>query len=368
MGKMSEKNNIIVVDITDRESTELNSSSELISIRGAGQVATRNPSLKSRLWNLTNDLREIINTNIPNKVLDIESLVPGEEHIQDYEIKKLSEPCIKVREIFDTNRDIKKVVNRTFVFKHANQCSLKIFITNTIDNPIAKVELKREMPEIFRDIDIKPLESSKAELIKENGERFISWEVINLEAKKTVELYIECTATINKAEDLLLGGLEGTYLINNYQLTQISPLIRSVTESMSAISKDEGMDPGTWDCDIEFSNESEFDIKFEKVSVDQKIPSGTENIFTQSPNLEMHPQDSWEHEFKVESNDIPKFNYTFDFTVLFEVSTRVFGELNKESEVYRVIASEVSKKIEPPEIAAYANTSIRIENTISNTG
>ena len=68
MGKISEKNNIIVVDITDRESTELNSSSELISIRGAGQVATRNPSHKSRLWNLTNDLREIINTNIPNKV------------------------------------------------------------------------------------------------------------------------------------------------------------------------------------------------------------------------------------------------------------------------------------------------------------
>ena len=56
-------------------------------------------------------------------MLDIESLVPGEEHIQDYEIKKLSEPCIKVGEIFDTNRDIEKVVNKTFVFKHA-----KVFV------------------------------------------------------------------------------------------------------------------------------------------------------------------------------------------------------------------------------------------------
>ena len=74
---MSEKNNVIVVDITERESTELNSLSKLISIRGAGNVATRNPSQKSRLWNLTSDLQEIINTNIPNKVLDIESLVPG---------------------------------------------------------------------------------------------------------------------------------------------------------------------------------------------------------------------------------------------------------------------------------------------------
>ena len=53
---MSEKNNVIVVDITERESTELDSFSKLISIRGGGQVATRNPSQKSRLWNLTNDL------------------------------------------------------------------------------------------------------------------------------------------------------------------------------------------------------------------------------------------------------------------------------------------------------------------------
>ena len=48
---MSEKNNVIVVDITERESTELNSLSKLISIRGAGNVATKNLSQKSRLWN-----------------------------------------------------------------------------------------------------------------------------------------------------------------------------------------------------------------------------------------------------------------------------------------------------------------------------
>ena len=40
---MSEKNNVIIVDITERESTELNSLSKLISISGAGNVATRNP-------------------------------------------------------------------------------------------------------------------------------------------------------------------------------------------------------------------------------------------------------------------------------------------------------------------------------------
>ncbi len=72
--------------------------------------------------------------------------------------------------------------------------------------------------------------------------------------------------------------------------------------------------------------------------------------------------------FNVESEEVPKLDFVIEFNTLFQVFTRVIGEINKESTIYDVLASEISKSINPPEVGAYANTNMQIINTISNTG
>ena len=115
---MSDLQNLIVVDITDREYIELGEKSELKSIKGDGTVLTRNTSQSSRLWNCTNDLKEILNTNLSDKVINVGALNPGQDHKQDYEIQNLQEPLLKVVEIFDTDRTTATTANNAFLYKY----------------------------------------------------------------------------------------------------------------------------------------------------------------------------------------------------------------------------------------------------------
>ena len=221
------------------------------------------------MWNLTNDLKEIVNTNLPEQVLNIDSLNSGEEHVQEYEIKKLTKPSLMVDEIFDTGRDTENIVNKSFLFQSANKCSIKLTLTNNIDKPIQDIRLKRLMPEFLKGIEFQPPNLGDANIVKENGENYLSWIIESLDANKMAELYVTCTVTMNETSEQHLGGLDITYLIDNHQLMNFNPEVRSLTESMNSMTNDEGSSPQNWDCSIEFINDSEFKIRVEEIRVNQ---------------------------------------------------------------------------------------------------
>ncbi len=360
--------NFIITDITDREYTQLDVNSELVSIKGEGKVITKNPSQKSSLWDITNDLKDIDNTNLSNNVLEIESLNPGEEHIQEYEIHQLKAPCLKIVEIFDAGRDTEDTVNNVLLYKNANKCKLTLTFTNTLDKQIVEIKAKREMPSMYTEIQFGPLNNGKADLSVEDGKRFLIWEIESLGAKETAELQLTCTVYMEEKTKQSLGGLNVTYLINNHILTIINPEVRGLSDSMSGVTRDEGSNPGTWDCNIEFINNSEFRVKLEDVKIDHEITTGKEIVVSQSPNQEISAEGSWVHDFNVESTNVPKLDFTIVFTPLFEVNMKVIGEINKESTIYDVFAAEIAKSIIPPEVVAYANTDMKIDNIIPNIG
>ena len=365
---MLDGKNIIIVDITDKEHTKLDVNSNLLSISGEGKIVTKNPSEKSRLWNLNNDLKEILNTNISDKVINIDSLNPGEEHIQEYEITNLKDPCLKITEIFDSGREKGDIVNNTFLFERVNKCSLKLTYINTIKKSIIEIKSRREMPEFLHNIEILTPNFGKAELKEEDGKKSLIWDIETLEPNKTAELNIKCMVTVKDRAKQSLGALNVTYLIQDYQRAMIKPEVHSLTNSMSGITRDEGSSPKKWDCNIEFNNESEFNVRLEDVKVTHTVITGAETVVTQKPNIEIKPMSSWDYDFNVESEEVPKLDFVIEFNTLFQVFTRVIGEINKESTIYDVLASEISKSINPPEVGAYANTNMQIINTISNTG
>lgn len=359
---------LIIVDITENEKTLLDGQLNQKEIKGNGKILIKNPSQKSRLWNLGCDLKEIVNTTISSRELDVGILNPTQEHKSEYEVQNLKEPSLKVVDIFDTTTSISDKVNNSFLFETENKCKLKLVLTNPLDIPISNIKVKREIPSFFQEIEILNPNIGVAGIIEESELRFLSWDIVSLDGQQKAELELTCTVNLKDSDVKALGTLDVTYLINNYKLTMLNPEVRGLTDSMSGIDRDEGSQPGMWDCSVEFINESEFQVRIENVKVLQKITTGTENVVSQAPNRLLNPEQSWDYDFQVESKDVPELSSSIEFTTLFVVLTRVVGEINKESTVYPVLRANVNKSINPPEVDAYANTDMVIENTIVNNG
>ncbi|TFF85328.1 MAG: hypothetical protein EU518_01385, partial [Promethearchaeota archaeon] len=207
-----------------------------------------------------------------------------------------------------------------------------------------------------------------ASVIDEGNKKVLNWNIESIPPEEIAILEIKFDTMIDNNELQSLGATKITYLAENTKLSMIDPKIRGLTDSLSGITTDEAATPGTWECNVEFINESEFKIKLEKVEASHKITTGTETIVSENPNIALDPDNSWDFDFKVESENIPQFESSVIFTPLYEIVTRVIGEINKEATYYPVIRAEIGKTILPSEVDAYANTDMKIENQIVNSG
>jgi len=359
---------LIIIDITEIEKLVLDGSLDLKEINGSGNLAVKNPSNKSRLWNLTCDLKEILNTTIDSRELNVGILNPSQVYNKEYEIQNLKQPSLIINETFDTQRDTIDKVNNVFLFETDNKSNIKITLTNPLEIPISNIKLSREIPNFIQDIEIKAPNVGIAGVKEEAERKTLEWVIVNLDSNQTAELTVFCNVNVKDREKKALGTLNISYLINNYKLTLLNPEIHGLTDSMSGIDRDEGAQPGSWNCEVEFINESEFQVKLEDVKVMHKIITGTETVVSQTPNRLLNPEQSWTYNFQVDSKDVPELSSAIEFTPLFVVITRVFGEINKESTIYPVLSATIEKAINPPEVDAYAKSDIQIENIIVNNG
>lgn len=360
--------NLVIIDITDFEFITLDGSQNLKDISGNGTLVVKNPTQRSRLWNLICNVKENVNTSIEAKELTVGTLNPAQDFTKEYEIKDLKSSSLKVEEIFDTDKSDSGKVNNTFLYKTDNKCSLKLILTNPLNLPILEIKFKRDMPAFIQEIEMRNPSSGDASLKEEEGKRILSWELTSLDAENKAELEIFFTVNIKELSSQEIGDLTVNYLINNYKLTMMNPEVRGLTDSMSGIDRDEGTQPGVWDCNVEFINESGFQVKLEDVKVSQTITTGVETVVSQTPDRVLNPDESWDFDFQVEAKDVPELGSEIGFTPLFVVIPRVIGKIVKESTIYEVLSATIDKTITPSEVDAYANTDMTISNTIVNDG
>ncbi|MFO8018126.1 MAG: hypothetical protein R6U96_05785 [Promethearchaeia archaeon] len=364
---MSEKNKLIVIDITEYESTQLDDFHNIKDLKAAGELKIQNTSQQSRLWNLKCNLKETVNTNL-EKTFDIGIINPGEEFSKDYDIQNLKKPSLKVIEVVDTTRDVSDRVNNTFIADSENKCKIKLSLTNKLSVPILNINLSREIPEIFQNIEIKSSNVGDAKMETIDGNRTLIWEIHSLPAEQTTELEVLCAAYPSDREKQSLGSLKMDYLVNKHQLSLIDPEVVGLTDSLSGISRNESVTPGSWDCEVEFINESEFQVLLERAKVTHNIATGEETVVSETPNKKIDSNGDWVFDFSVDSEDVPELVSRIDFTPLNGVVTRVKGEITKDPTFYPVLSAEINKSIQPPQVKAYANTDMQIINTITNNG
>ncbi|MFX1386861.1 MAG: hypothetical protein ACFE9M_06565, partial [Promethearchaeota archaeon] len=332
------------------------------------RLVIKNPSQRSRLWNLMCDVKEIVNTTVESKELTVGTLNPTQEFVKEYEISDLKGPSLNIKEIFDTETSLPDIMNNVFLFQNDNKCKLKLVLNNSLHLPILDIKVKRYLPAFIQEIELRSPSLGEAILKEEDGKRVLSWDVTSLDGNNTAELEILFTVNIKEKSVQKLGVLNVTYLVNNYKLTMMNPEVRGLTDSMSGIERDEGSQPGMWDCNVEFINDSEFQVRLEDVKVSQKITTGTETVVSQTPDKILNPDESWGFDFQVEAKDVPELSSEIGVTPLFVVISRVLGDITKESSIYTVLSASIEKTINPPEVDAYTNTDISIVNTIINNG
>jgi len=360
--------NLIVIDVTDREHIVLDGSQNLKEIKGNGTLVVKNPTQRSRLWNLICNVKEIVNTSIESKELNVGTLNPIQEFTKDYEIKDLKGPSLKVEEIFDTDKSDSGKINNTFLYKIDNKCSLKLILTNPLNLPISEIKVNRVIPAFIQEIEMRNPSKGEANLKEGDGKRILAWEITSLDAENKAELEIFFTVNIKELNPQELGVLTVNYVIKNFKLTMMKPEVRGLTDSMSGIDRDESSQPGMWDCNVEFINESGFQVKLEDIKVSQTITTGKETVVSQTPDRVLNPDESWDFGFQVEAKDVPELSSEIGFTPLFVVIPRVIGEIVKESTLYNVLSATIDKALNPPEVDAYANTEMSITNTVINDG
>ena len=61
--------NLVIIDVTDFEFITLDGSQNLKDISGNGKLLVKNPTQRSRLWNLICNVKENVNTSIETKEL-----------------------------------------------------------------------------------------------------------------------------------------------------------------------------------------------------------------------------------------------------------------------------------------------------------
>ncbi|MFX1452270.1 MAG: hypothetical protein ACFFCM_15640, partial [Promethearchaeota archaeon] len=339
---------LAIIDITDKEKVILDGSQNIKDIMGSGVLIVKNPSQRSRLWNLNCDFKETVNTSIESKEINIGTLNPTQKFKKEYEIRDLKSPTLKVEEIFDTDSSDLTKINNIFVYGKDNKCRLKLVLTNPLNLPVLDIKVKRYIPLFIQEIEMRNPNKGEANLKEVDGKRVLSWELTSLEAENSADLEIFFSVNMKELTSQELGVLTVNYTVNNYKLTMINPEIRGFTDSISGIDRDESAHPGIWDCNVEFINESGFQVRLEDVKVSQTIITGIETVVSQTPDKILNPDESWDFSFQVEAKDVPELTSEIGFTPLYVIISRVIGEIVKESTIYNVLSAKINKTINPP--------------------
>ncbi|MGM0470532.1 MAG: hypothetical protein ACQERB_17260, partial [Promethearchaeati archaeon] len=225
---------LILIDITDKENILLDDKQNIKQINGTGEIIVKNPSSRSRLWNLEMNMHETVNTNLERDI-EVGLLNPDQEFKKQYELKNLKTPVLTLEEIFDTNRNITERINDNFIYNQLNPCSLKINLINTLDVPIMDINLSRIIHHTLQNLEINPPNFGVASVIDEGNKKVLNWNIESIPPEEIAILEIKFDTMIDNNELQSLGATKITYLAENTKLSMIDPKIRGLTDSLSGI-------------------------------------------------------------------------------------------------------------------------------------
>jgi hypothetical protein len=353
----------IVIDVHEYEDTVLTPSGDVKEIKSKGEISVINQSSSHRLWDLKLNIGNKDFSNLKG-LYAINSIEPGQKWKLDYSFTNVSQPILKLTEIIDTSAK-NEGVNTNFAKAMSDTCSIKIILENSSEKEIQNVVLVKEIPEYLKELKIVYTSDGNPSL---NGRR-LEWNIATLEPEKVCSIIVEGRTEIMDSAVKSGNPIEVTYESIMALRSKIAPSVEGLTDIMVGQDKEEdSQKPGVWNCNVEFSNESDFELTLKKMSATAKTVTGEETLFEITPNAVIAASKSYVHPFAIDSKSVPNFTPKVDFSANHDVYTIIHGKIVQEAKTFNVIETKTTKIIDPPAVKANANTDMKITVLIDNVG
>ncbi len=345
-----------------------------------GEVIVTNTGNKSRITGVDLELANVdkVKSDGLEEKIHIGLIAPGTDNAwkKEYAYETEFEPITVVQ----TYADPETGVSPNFLGGVEKSFELKITIQNTMSVPIYNVKGTKTLNEIA---NIGEMHLDNGEISKTEGG--LEFNIEEIDAGETVEVVINLSATLPEGvEAYESGNLDVVYnvkdeLVSGLEFTNIDG-VSNMKQKVRRKQREE--EPTLFDCEIKFTNRSEFvydlnrftvfadDMESNQLVLDWDGEQATED------EREIVPTEDVVFEFVYESPDsTPQFGNFIDFSVQHEMSKLTENLLTLPLQKLKFMAIEISKlymkdgeEITELELESYRETPIDNVVTVKGVG
>lgn len=352
------------ISIKEHEHTELNADNAITSFDPRGKILLKNNSRKFAIWDAELELNRQNRTTLGSDSLNIGRVDSLGDWEKEFIIKEIKSPMLLFSEAIDTFYE-RVGVNHALVFEYKMPVEITLNVRNHSGATVQDIVVTKELPPIFRDIQLQKSQIGKVEYDSRAGN--VIWKIKELAPDQLAVQRIRATITAEDTDPKSGGKAQATYRIPGVIRSTLVPTLHASTEIEVNVEKEEHpMRTGTWRCKAALTNSSEFPIRIERVQVILTRPEN-ELLYEGTPNHPLEPGEVWAHEFQI-SADQPEFDVISLTTVEASVIQEIVGTIEKSDTILPVLRIEGNKRAEPLELLAWEPAPVAITIQAKNTG
>jgi hypothetical protein len=354
----------LTISIKEHEHTWLNSDNTITRFDPRGQLVLKNVSRKFAVWDAELELNRQNRTSLGTDSLDIGRLDPMNEWQKEFIVKEIETPMLLLTETIDTFYE-RVGINNALVFEHDMPVEISLNLRNHSGANIRDIVVSKEIPPIFKNIQIQKPQVGKVEYDSKAGR--ISWTISEIIPDQMVVQRIRAIITAEDTEPKSGGKVYVNYKVPDLIRSTLVPILHGSTETEISVEREESpMRTGNWRCKASLTNSSEFPLRIERVQIVLTAPDN-ELLYEGTPNHRLESGEIWGHEFEV-SAEQPEFDIIALSSVEAPIIQEIVGSIEKAEVVFSVLRVEGNKRVEPLELLAWEPAPIAVTLQAKNTG
>ena len=223
----------LTISIQEHEHTRLNADNSITRFDPRGQVVVKNNSRKHAVWDAELELNRQNRTTLGTDMLDIGRLDPLGEWEKDFIIKEVDSPMLLLTEAIDTYHE-RVGTNNALVFEYVMPVEISITLRNHSGATIRDIVVKKQIPPLFKNIQLQKTQIGKAEYHSRDGE--VIWTIKELPPERMAVQRIRSTITAEDTEIKKGGSVKATYKIDDVIRSTLVPTIHGSFSEISHLT------------------------------------------------------------------------------------------------------------------------------------
>jgi hypothetical protein len=344
-----------------------------------GLLKLENISENDRLWDLDVHLENIGQTSIEDEAISIKELEPEQPYEQEYEITADIEPELTIKEFISTVND-PDMECYSLAVNAENEVYIKVQLTNISENDLTKIQLRKELPSNFENVEISDqsmgeanIESSEEEFDEDS--EVLVWDIESLEANEEANVEIRFSITVEDQEAAIRSGLINVNYSSPQTLSRITidRFNAYTNHAFAIITREHEQNPNSFECQFMFVNKSDYMIRLVNADVYNPEDPSTKFVDIDPNEVPEIPAGGkwqstvWEYTSQ-EEGEYPTFKAKVDFHAVSDHQISTLYKMKYSDISLAVVAVDGSLEYDIEQIPSFKITPFNLTGIITNTG